>query len=104
MFALDGRTALITGASGGIGSAIANARLILSDKSDDCVAHARALTKRGAPADGLRADLSKPEDVKRLAARALEIAPKLDILVCNAGVGGPAGPLSEGRATRLTGC
>ena len=90
MFGLDGRTALITGAAGGIGTAVitafanAGASLVITDMSDECVTQAKMLTEWGVPSNGIPADLSKPEDVKRLAKRALAMRQ-------------PRGPRSEAR-------
>lgn len=107
LFGLDGRAALITGAAGGIGTAIitafanAGAHLVITDTGSECVAQAKVLTEWGVPSTGIPADLSKPEDVKWLAARALEAEPKLDVLICNAGIEGPVGSLSDAKRDAL---
>ena len=91
MFDLSGMTALVTGASGGLGSSIAKAlaaqgaRLALSgSNADKLEAFAREL-------DGdhvtLVCDLSNAEQVDQLVPRAVEaLGGKLDILVNNAGI------------------
>ena len=90
MFDLSGMTALVTGASGGIGSAIAKAlagrgaRVALSGTREE------ALQKVAAELGGdhaiLPANLSDAEAVDGLVPRAVEALGKLDILVNNAGV------------------
>lgn len=91
MFDLSGMTALITGASGGIGSAIARAlaqqgaRLALSGSNEDRLA-AFAAELGGDPAV-LPCDLSDPPAVDALVPRALAaLDGRLDILVNNAGI------------------
>jgi 3-oxoacyl-[acyl-carrier protein] reductase len=91
MFDLTGMTALVTGASGGIGSAVAaalagqGARVALSGTREDALkAVAAAL-----PNDPmiLPCNLSDPEAVDALIPRAVEaLGGQLDILVNNAGV------------------
>jgi short-subunit dehydrogenase len=85
--ALDGATVLVTGATGGIGQAIAaacaqhGARLVVTGRRRDALERLAAQT--GARA--LPSDLSRRADVERLAA---ECGP-VDVLVANAAV--PAG-------------
>ena len=90
MFDLSGMTALVTGASGGLGSAIAKslaaqgARLALSGSNQAKLeAFAREL---GGNHVTLVCDLSNAEQVDRLVPRAVEALGQLDILVNNAGV------------------
>ena len=90
MFDLTGMTALVTGASGGLGSAIAKAlaaqgaRLALSGSNQfKLEAFAREL---GGDHVTLVCDLSNSEQVDQLVPRAVEALGKLDILVNNAGV------------------
>ena len=98
MFDLTGMTALVTGASGGIGSAIARslasqgARLALSGTN---AAKLRAfrdqLNDEHAPKDGtdhveITCDLSNPVQVEELVPAAIDTLGKLDILVNNAGI------------------
>nr|WP_321440875.1 3-oxoacyl-[acyl-carrier-protein] reductase [uncultured Hyphomonas sp.] len=90
MFTLTGRTALVTGASGGIGSAIAKAlseagaKVVLSGTREG-VLNEVAATLPGESAV-VTCNLSDPEAVDGLAARAEEAIGPLDILVANAGI------------------
>ena len=91
MFDLSGMTALVTGASGGIGSAIARAlagqgaRLALSGSNADKLAAFAA--ELGGDHVQLVCDLSDPAAVDQLVPRAVEaLGGQLDILVNNAGV------------------
>ncbi|MDE0879385.1 MAG: 3-oxoacyl-[acyl-carrier-protein] reductase [Sphingomonas bacterium] len=91
MFDLSGMTALVTGASGGIGSAIAHAlagqgaRLAVSGSNGDKLEAFRA--SLGGDHVALPCDLSDGAAVDALVPRAVEaLDGKLDILVNNAGV------------------
>lgn len=89
--ALEDKVILITGASGGIGSAIARkfaeegAKLILHCRSN--VAGAKFLQRELADVDSLivRADLTKEAEVKQLFAAAKKRFGRVDTLVANAG-------------------
>ena len=90
MFDLSGMTALVTGASGGLGSSIAKslsaqgARLALSGSN---AAKLEAFAKElGGDHVALACNLSNAEEVDQLVPRAVEALGKLDILVNNAGV------------------
>ena len=90
MFDLTGMTALVTGASGGLGSSIAKslaaqgARLALSGSN---AAKLEAFAKElGGDHVALVCNLSNPEEVDQLVPRAVEALGKLDILVNNAGI------------------
>ncbi|MGP1282324.1 MAG: 3-oxoacyl-ACP reductase FabG [Parasphingopyxis sp.] len=90
MFDLSGKTALVTGASGGIGSAIAKAlaaqgaRVALSGTREEAL-EAVAAEIGGDPVI-LPCNLSDPEAVDALIPSAIEALGQLDILVNNAGV------------------
>jgi 3-oxoacyl-[acyl-carrier protein] reductase len=90
MFDLTGMTALVTGASGGIGSAIANglaaqgARLAVSGSNSDKLEAFRAELDGDHVA--LACDLSDGAAVDALVPRAVEALGKIDILINNAGV------------------
>src|SRR5215469_13110029 len=93
LFAIHGKTALVTGGSRGIGEMIAAGYLangatvyISSRKSDVCDATANRLAQTyGGECVSLPADLSQMAGIESLAARLAEREPKLDILVNNAG-------------------
>ncbi|MEA3029270.1 MAG: 3-oxoacyl-[acyl-carrier protein] reductase [Sphingomonadales bacterium] len=90
MFDLTGMTALVTGASGGIGSAIARglaaqgARLAVSGSNVDKLEAFRG--ELGGDHVALACDLSDAAAVDALVPRAVEGLGRLDILVNNAGV------------------
>lgn len=90
MFDLTGMTALVTGASGGIGSAIAKAlagqgaRLAVSGSNADKLEAFRS--ELAGDHVGLACNLSDGAEVDALVPRAVEALGKLDILVNNAGV------------------
>ena len=102
LFGLEGRTALITGAGGGLGRAIAElfggagARLILLDRDDAILEPVvAALRAKGTEVVAIAADLI---DTAGLKAKALSLVQQGDVpdcLVLNAGMQGPAGPLGD---------
>jgi 3-oxoacyl-[acyl-carrier protein] reductase len=102
---LEGRAAVVTGANQGLGLAIAEAyvaagaSVLLCARDEARLERARADLAASAAAGqqvaAIRADVSDPEDVSRLAARALELFPQVHVLVNNAGVYGPLGPSDE---------
>ncbi|MEN9544685.1 MAG: hypothetical protein RLZZ598_1518, partial [Pseudomonadota bacterium] len=99
LFNLDGRTALVTGGSRGLGLQIAEAlgeagaRLVLSARKaaelEAAVAH---LKGRGIEASFIAADASQPEHLQALTDEALKRLGHVDVLVNNAGAswGAPA--------------
>ena len=99
MFDLHGMTALVTGASGGIGSAIARAlarqgaRLAVSGSNATKLRAFRDELDEHTPQHlqevdhvAITCDLSNPEDVEKLVPAAVDSLGKLDILVNNAGI------------------
>jgi len=90
MFDLSGMTALVTGASGGIGSAVAKAlaaqgaRVALSGTRADALAAVQASI--GADTVVLPCNLSDSEAVDALVPQAVEALGQLDILINNAGI------------------
>ena len=92
LFTLEGRTALVTGGSRGIGRMIAEGFVmqgakvyVSSRKAEACDATAASLSKGGGACISLPQDISTVEGCKALAARLAEREPRLDILVNNAG-------------------
>jgi NAD(P)-dependent dehydrogenase (short-subunit alcohol dehydrogenase family) len=102
---LEGRSALITGANQGLGLAIARAYVEAGSSVMLCARDAARL--EDARADVARAaspgqrvlakvvDVSRRDDVERLAAETLEAFPNLQVLVNNAGVYGPMGLIED---------
>ena len=99
MFDLHGMTALVTGASGGIGSAIARAlarqgaRLAVSGSNAGKLRAFRDELDEHTPQHlqevdhvAITCDLSDPEAVEKLVPAAVDSLGKLDILVNNAGI------------------
>ena len=100
LFGLDGKSAVVTGGSRGIGRMIAGGlldagcRVIVSArKADQLAAAADDLSARG-PCEAVQADLSTPEGCQALADAVAERWDSLDILVNNAGASWGA-PLDE---------
>ncbi|MHC4178960.1 MAG: SDR family NAD(P)-dependent oxidoreductase, partial [Planctomycetota bacterium] len=97
IFDLSGRAALVTGGSKGIGKAIARifaeagADVMICSRQEDHLRAAVADIGRGTAArvEYLVADMSRREDVPRLAATAVDRLGKVDILVNNAGFNVP---------------
>jgi len=93
MAAFTGKTVLITGASEGIGRALAlalapqRAQLALNARNETRLAETvRECTARGAVALALPADVSRQEDCAAMVARAVAHFGALDVLVNNAGI------------------
>jgi len=93
MSRLAGKVAVVTGASKGIGAAIAErlskegAAVIVNYASSTAQAEAvvKKIQSAGGKAKAVRADVSKREEAKKLIAAAVSEFGKLDILVNNAG-------------------
>jgi len=95
---LAGKVAVITGAGSGFGREFARIgarermKLVLADVQQDALDAVLAEARRaGADALGVRADVSKPEDVEQLAAQASARFGAVHLLFNNAGVAGGGG-------------
>ena len=106
---LDGRIALVTGASRGIGAAVARryaaegAHVVLAARTvggleevDDAIqADARATGREPVPATLVPLDLANGEDIDRAAVAIAGRFGRLDVLVGNAGMYGPQRPTAQ---------
>lgn len=97
MFRLDGRTAMVTGAGGGIGAAVARAladagaHVLVTDVDHEAASDVvRAVESRGGRADAAALDVRDEGAVGDAVTRAASVTGTLDILVNNAGVVAPA--------------
>ena len=100
LFSIDGKTALVTGGTRGIGRMIAEGFVeagatvyVASRKAEACEQTAAELSKKGTCV-GIPADLSSEEGCRRLAEEIASRQDRLEILVNNAGATWGA-PLAE---------
>ncbi len=89
----EGKHVLITGASGGLGSALvklladSGARLVLTSRSEKALNELISKLPRKKNALAITADLSRPGEAAKLAQQAISALGHIDVLVNNAGVG-----------------
>jgi 3-oxoacyl-[acyl-carrier protein] reductase len=90
---LEGRTAVVTGGAAGIGFAIAQrlaasgARLTLWDR--DAAALQAAAQRLGGAVHTVQVDIAEDGQVQRAREQTLAVLPRIDVLVCSAGITGP---------------
>lgn len=96
LFNLEGQTALVTGASRGLGLAIAEAFaragaqvMIASENAAECEEARNVLRDDGLRVEWRRCDVTSDEDQQALVDATVKLCGGLDILVANAGISGP---------------
>ena len=104
-FALDGRVAVITGGSQGLGLTIATefvkagASVVLCSRNNESLNQAQdILSSLTTPKQKIVShvvDVSRREDVKTLVDKTLSLFPRVHILVNNAGIYGPKGVVED---------
>ena len=102
IFDLSGKTALVTGASSGLGVTLA--RVLLANGASVVICARRAGILKGVAKDldpsgervlALTCDVADPSQVTRMAGRSIERFGRVDVLVNNAGIDAEGSPFPE---------
>tara|TARA_Y100001934_G_scaffold38642_1_gene45169 strand:- start:3330 stop:4106 length:777 start_codon:yes stop_codon:yes gene_type:complete len=101
-FEMNGRAAIVTGGSKGLGKAMAaglasagaNVVLVSRNQEEADAAAAEIIEDHGVRAIGIKADVTCPDDVSRVIELCLSEYGKIDILINNAGIN-IRGPIDE---------
>lgn len=102
MLDFTGKVAIITGGGGDIGRVTAvtlaeqGAKLFIVDVDGEAVeATVKAVREVGGTAEGTTADVSNPEQVEAYAQKAADTFGDIDLFFNNAGIEGPAAPITD---------
>lgn len=102
LFNLDGKVALVTGASKGIGEAMARglvefgAKVVVSSRKQEAVDEvATALKADGFEASGIAANMGKLDDIASLVDKTVETYGGIDIIINNAAANPVFGPIQN---------
>eukprot|EP00429_Kryptoperidinium_foliaceum_P087874 CAMPEP_0176184338 /NCGR_PEP_ID=MMETSP0121_2-20121125/765_1 /TAXON_ID=160619 /ORGANISM="Kryptoperidinium foliaceum, Strain CCMP 1326" /LENGTH=265 /DNA_ID=CAMNT_0017522713 /DNA_START=13 /DNA_END=810 /DNA_ORIENTATION=- len=105
MFGLQGKVAIVTGSTGGLGYAMAKsllqsgATVVINGRTEDRIIASRdslyAETGKTSGVIGIRGDMSILEDAKTLVEKTIEATGRIDIIVNNAGINLTEGPFER---------
>lgn len=92
LFSLEGKVAVVTGASRGLGQYLGRALakagadlIVTSRKLDSLTPFVDEITRLGRRVLPLELDVREPDSIRAMAAQAMQVFPAIDILVNNAG-------------------